>query len=400
LRLAGAEKQTVYMARSLLHSGIDVRLFYLGDGGYYETVLRQMGLPLSQIYAPNRPWVILAGLMRALCQLRPHIVLVNQFGDLLHGATAGRFCNALTLGSVRSDGWHELNAHGRLSQWMLRLADGLVANTCHARQNLVLQGIKPRRIEVLPNVIDLQDFDARSRVPARLSLPVGRVIAAAIGRLHPCKRFDRFLEALALARRSEPKLAGVIAGADCGAGIALQNRAKALGLTPPDLTFLGECDNIPALLSRAGLLVLSSEYEGFPNVILEAMAARLPVITTPAGDASLVVQHDKTGMVVAGEDTQGMAAFMVQLARSRSMRMNFGEAGRKRVEQDYNYESLSGRLVAVFQSFARQVSRTSLLEMLEHGIPAKKTESLSGSLTLDGQAARSLLAEQVLMRKL
>src|SRR5712671_4579500 len=75
LRLAGAEKQTVYMARALLDAGIDMRLFYLGSGGYYEPVLRQMGIPLSQIYAPNRPWVILAGLIRALRQLRPHIVL-------------------------------------------------------------------------------------------------------------------------------------------------------------------------------------------------------------------------------------------------------------------------------------------------------------------------------------
>src|SRR2546430_5511760 len=107
LRLAGAEKQTVYTARALLHAGIAVRLFYLGDGGYYENVLRQMGVPLRQIYAPNRPWVILARLIGAFCLLRPDIVLVNQFGGLLHGATAGRLCNALTLGGVRSDGCQE-----------------------------------------------------------------------------------------------------------------------------------------------------------------------------------------------------------------------------------------------------------------------------------------------------
>ena len=205
-------------------------------------------------------------------------------------------------------------------------------------------------------------------------------------RLHSCKRFDRFLEALALARRSEPALAGVIAGADCGPRTALQERANALGLMPPDLTFLGECNRIPALLARAGLLVLSSDYEGFPNVILEAMAARLPVITTPAGDASLVVQHGKSGYVVEREDIQGMAAFMVQLARSASMRVNFGEAGRKRVEQEYNYESLAGRLIAIFHSFTAQQRRASLLEMLERGIPARKTETLSGALLLDGPA--------------
>jgi len=387
LRLAGAEKQTVYMARALLEAGIDARLFYFGGGGHYETVLQQTGVPLIQIYAPNRPWLILVRLIRALCLLRPHIVLVSQFGDLLHGGTAGRLCNALTLGGIRSDGWYELNARGRLSQWMLRLAHGLVANSCRARLTLVSQGIPPEKMEVLPNVIDLQDFDASSALPLQISLPAGRIIASAVGSLHPGKRFDRFLEALALARRSEPALAGVIAGADCGARATLQEKASALGLAPEHLTLVGECDRVPALLARSALQVLSSDYEGFPNVILEAMAARLPVITTPAGDASLVVQHGKTGYVVEREDTQGMAAFMVRLARSRSTRLNFGETGRKRVEQEYNYESLAGRLVAIFHSFAAQSWRTSLLEMLERGVPTRKTKTLSEALLLEGPAA-------------
>jgi glycosyltransferase involved in cell wall biosynthesis len=384
LRLAGAEKQTVYAARALFQAGMDVRVFYLGENGPYEVVLRQLGIPVCQIYAANKPWVILAGLIKALRRLRPQIVLVNQFGDLIHGATAARLCNALTLGGVRSDGSYELNAFGHRSRWMLRLAHGFVTNSCRARQNLMPRGIKPQKIEVLPNVIDLQDFDARTKLPNGLSLPANRMIAAAVGRLHPCKRFDRFLEALALARRSEPSLAGVIAGADSGAQTALREKANAMGLRPPDLTFVGECDNVPGLLAQAGFLALTSEYEGFPNVILEAMAARLPVITTPAGDAGLVVQHDKTGMVVAGEDTQGMAAFMVQLARSHSMRMKFGEAGRKRVEQEYNFASLSNRLLAIFQKFACQAKRDTLLEMLERGI---RSETLSTSLAFDGHAA-------------
>ncbi len=114
LRLAGAEKQTVYMSRALAWAGIDVRFFHLGGGGYYEDVLRQTGVPVHRIFTPNQPWVMLAGLTRTLCRLRPQIVLAAQFGDLLYGAAAGRCCNALVLGGVRSDGIYELNSHGRL----------------------------------------------------------------------------------------------------------------------------------------------------------------------------------------------------------------------------------------------------------------------------------------------
>jgi glycosyltransferase involved in cell wall biosynthesis len=386
LRRGGAEKQTVYIARALHNAGVDLRFFYLGCGGPYETVLREMGVSVRQIYFPNQPWKILAELIKVLRQWRPEMVLVNQFGDLRYGAPAGRCCKALILGGVRSDGWYELRSHGCLTRLMLRLAHGFVANSHRARQTLASQGVEPQKMEVLPNVIDLREFDARSGLRFSDSLPAGRILVAAVGGLHSCKRFDRFLEALALARRSEPALAGVIAGADYGARTALEERVKALGMTPSDFIFLGECDRVPALLSRIAMLVLSSDYEGFPNVILEAMAARLPVITTPAGDASLVVQHGKTGYVVECEDTERMAAFMIRLARSPSMRMNLGEAGRMRVEQEYNYHSLSERLFAIFRRFADRQRNASLLEMLERGVAIGKTE-LSGGLLVDTPAA-------------
>ena len=373
LRLGGAEKQTVYMARALLHAGMDLRFFYLGGGGHYETVLREMGVPVRQIYFPNQPWKILVKLIAALSRVQPHIVLASQFGDLRFGGIAGRCCNALIVGGVRSNGWYELRTYGWLGRRALRLAHGFVTNSHSARQTLTSQGVKSQKIEVLPNVIDLRDFDARSALPFPDSLPADRVIVAAVGSLQPCKRFDRFLEALALARRSETALAGVIAGADYAEGRPLLERAKALGLTPPDLIFLGECDRVPALLTRSAMLVLTSDYEGFPNVILEAMAARLPVITTPVGDAGVIVRHGQSGYVVQPDDPQSLAAAMVKLARSPSLRTDLGRAGRKRVEHEYPYEALLDRLLWVFRRFADLQPKSCLLEMLEHGVLVRKT---------------------------
>jgi len=369
LRLAGAEKQTVYIAQSLHEAGIDVRFYYLGAGGYYENILRESGVPLSQVYEANRPWRILVRLVRAMRQLRPDIVLVTQFGDLLHGATAGRCCGALTLGGIRSDGLRELNARGRLSRWMIRLPHGFIANSYCGTQNVVSRGVQSNKIEVLPNVINLEDFDARTALPVGITLPSNRVVAAAVGTLHTGKRFDRFIQALALARREEPSLAGIIVGGDRGAKAGLEERAKSLGLTAPDLTFVGEFDRIPALLARAAFLVLSSDYEGFPNVILEAMAARLPVITTPAGDAARVVQDGRTGYVIRRDDIEQMATSMVRLAQSPVLRAKLGEEGRKRVEQEYNYGLLSNRVVDIFQRFASRFGRNALADGLETDVP-------------------------------
>src|SRR5260370_22719934 len=203
------------MSRARAWSGMDVRCFHLGGGGYYEDVLRQSGVPVDRIFSPNQPWVMLASVTRTLCRLRPQIVLAAQFGDLLYGAAAGRCCNAMVLGGVRSDGIYELNAHGRLGRWMARLAHGLVANSYRARQNLVGRRISSQKIEVLPNVIDLRDFDERSVLPAGVFLPSARVIVAVVGSLHPCKRLERVLEALAGAGGPEQRRARDFAGPGC-----------------------------------------------------------------------------------------------------------------------------------------------------------------------------------------
>ena len=376
LRLAGAEKQTVYLTRALHEAGADVRFFYLGEGGYYEEVLRRMGVFFLQIYKRNRPIFILARLSRALRRFRPEIVFSPQFGDLLQAGIGGRLCNALILGGVRSDGLYELNGHGRRSRLMLWLADGLVANSHHARQNLASRGAEPTKITILPNVLDLREFDARSRLPPPLSLESNRVMAVAVGSLQPCKRLDRFLQALALARRKAPALLGVLAGSDEGSRPTLEREADELGLAPNHVVFLGECNNVPALLAQAGFLVLCSEYEGFPNVILEAMAARLPVVTTPVGDAERIVLEGQTGFVLEGADIEAMAARMVQLARSRELRTRLGTEGRTRVSTEYSYENLPARLLAIFREFATLYRRRHLTEVLRGWFAAREMRPL------------------------
>ncbi len=389
LRLAGAEKQTVYMTRALFEAGMDARFLHLGQGGYYEGVLRRMGISFQRVFTPNRPGWILFQLIKNFFRFRPQIVFVPQFGDLLQGGVAGRLCNALVLGGLRSDGFYELNAHPRASRWMLRVAHGLVANSHCGRQNLVSRGGNPAMIKVLPNALDLDEFDSRSSLAVPLSIPPDRLVAVAVGSLQPGKRFDRFLKALALARRKAPALLGIVAGPDCGCRRALEQEAAELGLLPGHVVFYGECDNVPALLARSGLLVLCSEFEGFPNVILEAMAARLPVITTSVGDAARIVIQDQTGFLVEGDNIQAIAGHLAGLALSPETRLRLGAEGRRRVAWEYNYESMPMRLLSIFRDFAVQARKHRLVEELQGWFPlGQSIAPLPGELFLPGDAAQ------------
>lgn len=365
LRLAGAEKQFAYAAQTLSSKGLDVRVYHLGEEDHFQRRLREAGIPVRQIFGPGRPLAMLARLGLELLRFRPHLVQASQFGDLVFASPAGRICGALVLGGVRSDGFYELRTSGKRRRMLLHGAHGLVANSHRAKANLVSEGVAAQKIAVVPNVIDLSEFDRQAARPIRAGASEGRIQVAAVGSLQECKRFDRFLEAIALARQIEPAIFGVIAGQDLGARPALEAKAKDLELLPGHVEFLGEFERIPALLKRSRLLVLTSEYEGFPNVILEAMAARLPVVTTPAGDAEVIVQHGVTGFVVRAQDVRGMADAIVRLTREPRLCAQMGEAGRTRVEAQYNLTVLPERLLAVFSDFARQQGRSSLMRLLE-----------------------------------
>ena len=350
LTQGGAEKQFVYMARALRDSGADVSVYSLTQGEYYEAALAAEGIEPTWVGRRAQPPARLAALAAAFLKRRPHIVQSTHFFGNLYAAVLGRLCGALGIGSIRNDGYFDMQANGRWGPWLLRMPQVLLANSWAAQKHAETMGVRADRIHVLPNVIDLAEFDrdwnARTR-PFPASLPT----AIAVCRLVPMKRLDRFIQALALARREVPALTGLIVG-DGPERAALENLARQTANLNGACRFVGRSDHVPQLLSQADMLVLSSEHEGFPNVVLEAMAARLPVVATPAGDVRRVVADGETGYVVPGDDVAAMASRMVRLATSPVLRQQFGNAGRARVEQSYSFGALGARLHSIYRSMA------------------------------------------------
>jgi glycosyltransferase involved in cell wall biosynthesis len=234
----------------------------------------------------------------------------------------------------------------------------------------------PRKpVRVLLNAIDLVDFD-RNLGDARSQATRDPTQVLMVGHLIQAKRVDRFLEALSRARKSRRSLHGVIVG-DGPLLKELESQAGELRLLPDGVRFIGRRDDVPALLSQSAMLVCTSDHEGFANVLLEAMAARLPVITTPAGDAAQVVQDCCTGYVVDFEDIEGLAARIVQLADSEDLRRRFGDAGRKRVEDDYGVGNLAERLLTVYRSVAEDSGHQDLASRVEGASSAAITRRVT-----------------------
>jgi len=348
LARGGAEKQLVYMVRALKADGADVQVFSLTRGEYYEAALAEMAVQPNWVGRHANPVLRAGALAARFRSWQPDVVQAGHFYVNLHVAIAAATAGALSLGSVRSDAIRDVRRTGAFGRASLRAPRGLVVNSHAARANAAQLGCRPERLLVVPNVIDLAAFDAARTGSARVAGAGEGFCATVVARLIDSKRLERFLHALALARREVPEIQGRIAGDGPERG-RLERLAADLGLLPQGLQFLGEQANVPAVLSDADVLMLTSDQEGFPNVLLEAMAARLPVICTPAGDAARIVLDGNTGFVVDGEPPL-LASRLVALARDRQLARRMGAAGRARVGREFSDAGLGTSLRTAYAS--------------------------------------------------
>jgi len=379
----GAEKQLVYMARALRDAGLGVRVYTLGDGDFYEGALHDAGLDLSGVGRAANPLLRLVAFTRALWQFQPHVVQAGHFYVNLYVALASRFLGSLGIGAIRNDAVHELQENGRWGPFLLRMPTALLANSHTARHNAVRLGVDEIKIHVVPNVIDPAPFHRAVTLPedARNS---DQLVVILVARLVRAKRVDRFLEALVLARRSVPELRGVVVGVGPERG-SLEALAHALGLAGDAVVFHGASDDLPRLMARAHMLASTSDHEGVPNAILEAMAAGLPVVTTPAGDAGIIVQDGVTGYVVPFDAVHAFAERMVRLARSPDLRRRLGKVAYEHVNERYSCAGLAARLVSVYGAIAQRSGRVRLVGKLRSTEP----RTLSESATTTGTTERT-----------
>ncbi|RMG45458.1 MAG: glycosyltransferase, partial [Acidobacteria bacterium] len=120
-------------------------------------------------------------------------------------------------------------------------------------------------------------------------------------------------------------------------------------LTPNVVEFRGTIADTVPLYREVDIFVLTSDWEGTPNVILEAMASGLPVVATRVGGVPEIVQHGETGFLVDPEDEDGMVDAILTLIKNRDLRLKFGRAGREFVLAQHSLDKLPGYLQKLYE---------------------------------------------------
>ncbi len=215
----------------------------------------------------------------------------------------------------------EASARGRFKHWQrlrsvdrnYRRADAIVCvSDGVARDLLAHTGVDPARVRVIHNPIVTPDLFRRAAEPVEHSWlkPGGPPVILAVGRLAPQKAFHRLIEAFATVR-AERRCRLLILGEGSLRGV-LEARVRALG-AESDVALPGFVANPYPYMRAAALLALSSDFEGFGNVLVEAMALGTPVVATdcPSGPSE-ILDGGRYGRLVPVGDTAALARAIVR----------------------------------------------------------------------------------------
>lgn len=347
LRAGGLERQLSYLLATIERRRYTpaVAVWNFREDDFYVEQLHKLEIPIY--YPPHgTPGGLKLDWFRSLvCQLRPEVIHSYSFYTNFPAWFGAGATDAVTVGSVRSEYERAMSSAGfLLGRLCARWPRIQIFNSIAAAETATASysAFKPRQVVVVRNGIDLERFEKRKLTG---SCPPTVI---AIGSLTPVKRWDRLLNAAFKLKQMEINCRVRIVG-DGPLRKPLERQAGALGITD-FVEFVGQRHDVPALLSDALLLAHTSQSEGCPNVVMEAMACGLPVVATDAGDVPFLVDDGKTGFVVRQGDSEGLAERIAILIRNQELCEQMSIAARLKAEREFGFERVTMETFAAYRN--------------------------------------------------
>lgn len=338
----------------LQDKGHEVRVFVGGDGPFID-LLEHVSVPyirLNYMKRPISPFNDLASireLARNLSRFNPDIVSA-------HSAKAGIIARlACWIGGFpcvfTAHGWSftdgvkwPANLIFRLLERFLAPLSEFIITVCESDRTLALEkGIaSPQKIWTIHNGMPQIDV---SKLNAKHLKEKDSPTLVMVARFEEQKDHRTLIQALATLKDLNWNLQLV------GDGPLLENikvLANEYGVDDR-IEYLGRRGDIPEILQRADIFVLSTNWEGFPRSILEAMRAGLPVVATKVAGIPESVSDAETGYLVPPRDSAALGEKIRKLLESEHLRVQFGEAGKERFHNKFTFEQMASSTLKLYQ---------------------------------------------------
>jgi glycosyltransferase involved in cell wall biosynthesis len=351
---SGAEKQMVLLAAGLPRDRFHVEVAALTRLGPLEADLKAAGIPVTLIGKRLKvdPFAILK-LTRFIKQHRFDIVQTWIYAANVYGRVAAHQAKTpiVITAEMAVDLWKS-PTHLRIDRFLANWTDRIVGNSQAVVDFYADSGIAWERLSCIYSGIadeEPPDIDA-GEVRASLNIPRDAPLVIFVGRLAPQKGVDDLIAAFDLLQHVRPDYRLLIVGdgplradlEETSHTFELDNRVK----------FLGHRNDVPRLLAASDLLVLPSYYEGLPNVVLEAMRYRKPVVATAAPGTTEVVIEGETGLLVPMHKPSALAQSIRVVLDDQELATRLGQAGRARVETSFPIQLMIDRFASLYEELA------------------------------------------------
>ena len=350
LNFGGTEGQFVEVACGLDRSRWDLDVACMRAEGPLRPRLEAVGV---------KPWtcgrgsfksprfvLAIQALARHLRARQVQIVHCFDFYSNVLGVLAARvarvpaiIASQRDLGNLRP--WHQQRIHAA----MLRLASHVLVNSEATAERLArTHAARSGRLSVIRNGVDLSRFGpADSRTASDHTITIGT-----LANLRPEKGLLQLVEAAALVKSQAPTARFAVWG-EGPLRDALGTRIRELGLTDT-VVLHGSTRRPEEALRQCDVFVLPSLSEACSNVLLEAMATGLPVVTTRIGGNPGLIEDGRSGLLVPAGEPKPLAAAIVKLLDSRGMAAELGAAARARALAEFGM----GRMIEHMESLYRR----------------------------------------------
>ena len=340
----GPERQILGLCRALADGDRSTVLSF-SEGGRCAAFLaeaRRQGFEAAAVeHDTPRVRAAVADVAAELERRRADVLLCNGYKANLLGRLAARRVGVPAVAVSR--GWTGENVRVRLYETIdrmhLRWMDRIVCVSEGQARKVRRTGARPERVRVICNAIDVERFgDADPTYRATLlryfPKPPRRIVGAA-GRLSPEKGFDVLVAAAERVVKRDPAVGFVVFGEGaCRGRLERQIAKSGLG---GSFRLAGFRSDLDRFLPYFDLLTLPSFTEGMPNVVLEAFAAGVAVVSTAVGGAPEVVEDGVSGFLVRAGDAAALADRIGEALASEERLHDMGRQGRRRVERRFTF---------------------------------------------------------------
>ncbi len=356
--IGGSELNAVRTAELLDRSRFDLLIVCLRERGplmarYAAAGIPVHSFPISSLYGPR---TVRQGyrLARFLEQERVQIVHAHDLYTNIFVTPWARFAGVPVVIASRR-WWQSLTRrHHRVANALAyRMAHCVLANSPAVGASVsAVEGIPCARVSVISNFVTESAFDTPApelltALRRELDLPDEALVVGSVARLAPVKDHASLLRATALLRTRWPRLRVVLIG-DGECRDSLEQLAVTLGVSDV-VRFAGQRSGPVSLHQLFDVSVVCSTSEGFPNSIVEAMAAGKPVVATAVGGNADAVLDGKTGLLVPASDPEALASAIERLLVSPDLRRDMGETGRRRARDHYGADNVIASLESLYE---------------------------------------------------